>query len=227
MKSVAALALFGAAQAHYTYPDITAADVTATDYTGVRMTTNHFSHGPVQDVTDEQIRCYEEAGYTVPETLNVTAGDSVTFRVDPSIQHPGPLQFYLAKAPEGTSAADFDGSGDVWFKIFGDAPEVTDEGLVWPTDKLTEVSVTLPECIAAGEYLLRVEHIALHSAATTGGAQFYQACSQLNIASSGTKTFDGVAIPGVYKADDPGILINLYNPFPTSYTNPGPEPITC
>ncbi|KAI0012541.1 lytic polysaccharide monooxygenase [Xylariaceae sp. FL0662B] len=228
MKSAVALALLSAAvQAHYTYPDITAAGVTATDYTGVRMTTNHYSHGPVQDVTDEQIRCYEEAGYTPPETMSVAAGDTVTFRVDPSIQHPGPLQFYMAKAPDGTTAADFAGDGDVWFKIFGDSPEVTDTGLVWPTEKLTEVSVTIPECIAPGEYLLRVEHIALHSASQAGGAQFYQACSQLSVASSGTKTFDGVAIPGVYKADDPGIMINLYNPFPTSYTNPGPDPITC
>jgi len=32
---------------------------------------------------------------------------------------------------------------------------------------------TMPTCVASGEYLMRVELIALHNAGTSGGAQFY------------------------------------------------------
>jgi len=52
-------------------------------------------------------------------TLDVAAGSTVGFTAAASISHPGPLQVYLAKVPEGKTAATWDGSGDVWFKIFG------------------------------------------------------------------------------------------------------------
>jgi hypothetical protein len=93
----------------------------------------------------------------------------------------------------------------------------------------TEVSVKIPSCIAPGDYLLRVEHIALHSASTVGGAQFYLACAQLTV-TGGTGTLNTgelVAFPGAYSATDPGILFQLYWPIPTSYTNPGPAPVSC
>jgi hypothetical protein len=83
-------------------------------YRYIRETTNHYSHGPVQDVTDEQIRCYELVeGEGANGTQTVAAGDTVSFVVDPSIQHPGPLQFYMAKVPSGETAATFSGEGDV------------------------------------------------------------------------------------------------------------------
>ncbi|KAI1352860.1 glycosyl hydrolase family 61-domain-containing protein [Xylaria sp. FL0043] len=227
MKYLAALSLLGVAQAHYTFPGLIYNGVTEADWTFVRETTNHYSHGPVQDVTDSQIRCYELVpGSNGAGTKNVNAGDKVGFRVDPSIQHPGPMQFYMAKAPSGATAETFNGDGNVWFKIYEEHPTVTSTGLVWASSGLTTVDVTIPSCLAPGYYLLRAEHIALHSAGSTGGAQFYQACAQLYVSGSGTKTFSGVAIPGAYSATDPGILINLYWPIPTSYTNPGPAPVS-
>lgn len=61
-------------------------------YSFVRRTTNEYSHGPVENVQSSQIRCYEaSAGSNGAGTKNVKAGDTVGFRVDPSIQHPGPL----------------------------------------------------------------------------------------------------------------------------------------
>jgi hypothetical protein len=91
------------------------------------------------------------------------------------------------------------------------------------------VSVQIPRCIANGDYLLRVEHIALHSASSVGGAQLYLACAQLTV-SGGTGTLNTgslVSFPGAYKATDPGILFQLYWPVPTSYVNPGPAPVKC
>ncbi|KAI1813640.1 glycosyl hydrolase family 61-domain-containing protein [Poronia punctata] len=228
MKCVAAaLALLGAAQAHYTFPGLVYNGVTEADWTFVRETTNHYSHGPVQSVSDSQLRCYEiSPGSNGAGTKNVNAGDTVGFRVDTVIQHPGPLQFYMAKAPDGQTAETFNGDGAVWFKIYEEHPTVTGTGLVWSSENKAEVSVKIPSCLAPGYYLLRVEHIALHSAGSTGGAQFYQACAQLHVSGSGTKTFSGVSIPGAYSASDPGILINLYYPVPTSYKNPGPAVVS-
>jgi lytic cellulose monooxygenase (C1-hydroxylating) len=70
--------------------------------------------------------------------------------------------------------------------------------------------------------MLRAEIIALHEAFFSGGAQFYMECVQIEVTSPGTKTLPaGVAIPGAYRADDPGVFFNLYNGF-ASYTIPGP-----
>jgi cellulase len=37
----------------------------------------------------------------------------------------------------------------------------------------------MPSCVAPGQYLMRVELLALHSASTAGGAQFYMECAQI------------------------------------------------
>ncbi|KAK7734278.1 hypothetical protein SLS53_007927 [Cytospora paraplurivora] len=88
------------------------------------------------------------------------------------------------------------------------------------------VQYTIPSCLKAGYYLVRHEIIALHSAYSYPGAQFYPGCHQLNITSSGTTTpSDLVAFPGAYQATDPGITYNAY--LATNYTIPGPAVFTC
>lgn len=85
------------------------------------------------------------------------------------------------------------------------------------------LTVQLPSSLRAGEYLLRIEQIGLHSASSSGGAQFYIACAQLNITGGGSGNPSPlVSLPGAYHATDPGLLINIYYPIPTSYTLPGP-----
>lgn len=89
--------------------------------------------------------------------------------------------------------------------------------------------MTIPKCLADGEYLLRAEHIGLHSASAVGGAQLYISCAQISV-SGGSGTYapkNEVAFPGAYPATDPGLVINIYYPIPTSYTPPGPAAETC
>lgn len=93
---------------------------------------------------------------------------------------------------------------------------------------------TLPSCVAPGDYLLRVELIALHSAGSVGQAQFYMECAQIRVTGSGTSTGGStVKFPGAYSAQDPGILINIYDnsgqPYlgGKSYSIPGPAVMTC
>jgi hypothetical protein len=84
------------------------------------------------------------------------------------------------------------------------------------------VSVTIPKNLPSGDYLLRVEHIALHSASTVGGAQFYISCAQVSVTGGGSGTPSPlVSFPGAYSATDPGIKVNIYSGS-TSYTPPGP-----
>lgn len=93
---------------------------------------------------------------------------------------------------------------------------------------------TLPSCVAPGEYLLRIELLALHSASNAGQAQFYMGCAQIKVTGSGTNSGSNfVSFPGAYKADHPGILVSIYDnkgePYMggRSYSIPGPAPITC
>jgi cellulase len=82
---------------------------------------------------------------------------------------------------------------------------------------------------------MRVELLALHSASSPGGAQFYPGCAQIRVTGSGTNDGSGstVSFPGAYPANDPGIVVSIYDLMgqPTnggrSYSIPGPRPITC
>jgi len=146
--------------------------------------------------------------------------------------HKGPLLAYMKKVPDATqnpSAA----AGDGWFKISA-------VGLIsstqWAVDALIAAggiqTITIPSCIENGDYLLRFELIALHSASTYPGAQFYMECAQITVTGgTGTATPATVSIPGLYSGSDPGIKVNIYNsvgqPYPSSYQIPGPPVFTC
>ncbi|EPE10402.1 glycoside hydrolase family 61 protein [Ophiostoma piceae UAMH 11346] len=223
------LAAAAVVEAHYTFSSVLVDGKATGDWTAVRKTKNWQNNGPVTDVTSDDIRCFElSPGTAASLTANVTAGSSVGFQANPDIYHPGPLAFYMAKAPAGKTAATFDGSGPVWFKIYEEQPTVGGQSLTWSSNGLKTPSVTLPKCLPNGDYLFRIEHIGLHVAQSTGGAQFYISCGQVTVTGGGSKSpTDLVAFPGAYKATDPGILININYPVPTSYTNPGPKVFTC
>jgi hypothetical protein len=117
------------------------------------------------------------------------------------------------------SAAAADGSSS-WFKIKEIGPKFP--GGTW--DLQRSYSVTIPSCVAAGEYLLRIEQLAIHNPGSP--PQFYIGCAQVKVTGSGSKTFSGVSIPGHVKSTDPGFTANIYNNF-NSYTVPGPKVSTC
>ncbi|ORX92496.1 glycoside hydrolase [Clohesyomyces aquaticus] len=221
-----AATLFAAtASAHYTFPALVANGATTQQWQYVRKTTNYQSNGPVTDVTSNQIRCYElSPGTAAPQTMTVKAGDTVGFTAQTSISHPGPLMFYLAKVPSGKTAATFDGSGQVWFKIYEQGAQISSAGMTWASQGAAKVTVPIPKSLPSGDYLFRVEHIGLHSASSAGGAQFYISCAQLTVTDGGSGSPGPlVSFPGAYKASDPGIQINIYYPIPKSYTCPGPK----
>jgi Auxiliary Activity family 9 (formerly GH61) len=68
----------------------------------------------------------------------------------------------------------------------------------------------LPACIPDGEYLLRIQSLAIHNPGST--PQWYVSCAQIATTGGGTKDLGPkVAIPGAFKATDPGYTVNIYN----------------
>lgn len=112
---------------HYTFPSISGSG----QWSSVRQTLNFQSNAGVTDVSSDTIRCYTSSGRRAPQTQSVAAGSSVAWSASPNIFHPGPLQFYMAKVPAGQTAATWEGTGDVWFKIYAE-PAITSNGqLSW------------------------------------------------------------------------------------------------
>lgn len=64
---------------------------------------------------------------------------------------------------------------------------------------LPSVTFTVPRNLPSGQYLVRMEAIALHVAQSFGGAQFYISCGQVEVTGGGSGTPGPlVSIPGVY-----------------------------
>lgn len=77
----------------------------------------------------------------------------------------GPIQYYLAKVDNAATAGT---TGLQWFKV---AQDGLSNGK-WAVDTMITNDgwhyFTMPTCVAPGDYLMRVELLALHSASTPG-----------------------------------------------------------
>ena len=117
---------------------LVAGQASSSQWTNVRKTKDWQSNGPVTDVMSEDIRCNElTPGASNATTLSIKSGDTIGFVANPDIYHPGPVQLYLAQVPAGQTAATFDGSGQVWFKIYEEQPKFGAQ-LTWPSNGTRE-----------------------------------------------------------------------------------------
>jgi len=225
----------GVANAHTIFTQLTSGGTTSAVGVGIR---DPSYDGPQQDVTSNYMACNGGNNPTTAtsQVINVAAGSTVqaTWRhtltsgsddvIDAS--HKGPVIAYLKKVSDATTDV---GYGNGWFKISEAGYNPSTQ--TWAVTSLIAAGgiqqIPIPACIASGQYLLRAEIIALHGASSSGGAQFYMECAQINISGgSGAKSPATVSIPGTYSASDPGILINIYGTL-TNYTIPGPAVFTC
>ncbi|TFK40734.1 glycoside hydrolase family 61 protein G [Crucibulum laeve] len=205
---------------------------------GVRVPT---ANTAITDVTSPNLICNTNFIQPVSQAvISVPAGSKVTAQfhktsagyVGPDPSDPldptnkGPILAYLAAVPSATQA---NVSGLKWFKIWEDGLDSTN--YQWGSDRLFvnkgNATFTIPSCIASGQYLLRTEAIALQSASSYPGAQFYMSCAQLSITggSASPKTPSTVSFPGAYKSTDPGIVTSIFGL--SSYKAPGPAVFTC
>lgn len=148
------------------------------------------SNTPVTNVGSNDIRC-NAAPKAAAGKCTAAAGDTVTVEMhqqpgDRSCSneaiggaHYGPVSVYMTKVADAATA---DGSTG-WFKIYEDgwasAGSVGDNDQ-WGTKDLNaccgKADAKIPSDLAPGDYLLRAEVIALHTASSAGGAQFYVSC---------------------------------------------------
>ncbi|KAJ4415382.1 hypothetical protein N0V82_007377 [Gnomoniopsis sp. IMI 355080] len=184
----------------------------------VRESTNNNS--PVTDLASDDLRCNVGTSGDGVNTTTVKAGDSFTFALDIAVYHQGPITAYMSKAPSTADA--YAGDGD-WFKIAEQGPVFSGSSATWPT--ASSYTYKFPTCLADGDYLLRMEQLAIHN---PGAApQFYISCAQVTVTGgSGGTPSPTAKIPGHVKATDPGYTVNIYNNF-SNYTVPGPAVIQC
>ncbi|KAJ5450086.1 uncharacterized protein N7458_006535 [Penicillium daleae] len=155
----------------------------------------------------------------------VKAGGSVELQwTEWPESHHGPVITYLANC--NGDCASVDKTTLKFFKI--DEGGLIDDSTVpgtWASDNLisnnNSRTVTIPSSIEAGNYVLRHEIIALHSAENKDGAQNYPQCLNLQVTGGGSDSPTGTLGTALYKDTDPGILVNIYQSL-SSYTIPGP-----
>ncbi|KAM0817235.1 putative Endo-beta-1,4-glucanase D [Seiridium cardinale] len=220
---VSALAFGLTAEAHTIFQKVSVNGADQGSLVALRAPTNN---NPVYDVTSTNIICQQD-GSTSSSVISANPGDKIgawfqhviggpQFSGDPdnpiAKSHKGPVTAWLAKVDNAATASK---TGQQWFKIWEDTFNTGSK--TWGVDNLISqdgwVYFGLPSCIAPGDYLLRVEVLALHSAKSSMGAQFYTSCAQIRVGGSGSGTFSPstkVSFPGVYQQNDPSILINIY-----------------
>lgn len=155
---------------------------------------------------------------------NANAGDTIEFEwfTWPD-SHKGPIINYIA--PCNGDCTTLTPTDLRWSKFSQDA--IISPGY-WVTDELIKnnftTSAKLPAKLAPGNYVIRHEIIALHSAWGENGAQLYPQCFNIKVGGSGTVApTNGIPGTSLYtNIDAPGILINIYNN-PTTYPFPGPD----
>ena len=219
-----ALAAAQLAAAHTTFQSFVIDGKDQGQHFAVRTPSN--GNNPIKDVTSTLMTC--NGGAATADTVEVAAGSDITFQWhhnDPATtsgdadepiaaSHKGPVLVYVAPA-------ESNGEGAVWTKVF-------EEGLVdgkWAVEKFItnkgQITITLPD-LAAGDYLIRPEIIALHEGNREGGAQLYNGCGQIKVTGgSASLPATGVDLTKAYSATDPGILFDIYSGA-TTYEIPGP-----
>ncbi|PVI02477.1 lytic polysaccharide monooxygenase [Periconia macrospinosa] len=227
MHLLTVLLLATAAQAHYRFSKlIINGQPEAAEWTSIRQTKNYQSNSGVTSVTSPDMRCFQNRAGT--GTATVAAGSVLGFVAVSAVTHFGPVQFYMARVPDGANINTWEPAGNVWFKVGsisavkqGNGALTSDEK-TWPAYNKGSVEFTIPKNVPSGKYLVRVESIALHQAQSVGGAQMYLSCAQVEVTGGGNGTPGPlVAFPGAYQANDPGLLWSYY-PLATSYKAPGP-----
>ncbi|EGX52397.1 hypothetical protein TWF173_005390 [Orbilia oligospora] len=217
--AAAAVGLVASANAHAIMQRVSVNGADKGLLTGIRAPSNN---NPVGDVSSQDIIC-GASGSTSSSIIDVAPGDRLGFQWqhviggpqgsnDPdnpiAASHKGPIQLYLAKVDNAASASK---TGQKWFKVASEGLS----GGKWGVDTMIQNNgwwyANLPTCLAPGDYLARAELIALHSAYSSQGVQFYTSCAQIRVSGSGGWTGSGfLSFPGSYSQSDPGILLNIY-----------------
>ncbi|PPQ99263.1 hypothetical protein CVT24_009308 [Panaeolus cyanescens] len=188
-------------------------------------------NGPVEDLSLIDVQCNgwsaggQGGSAPAPLVATVAAGSRVTLTwTEWPDSHKGPIITYMARAPSDITKWN-PGNSAVWFKI--DQQGKDSSGKWAATDHLIPAkgvySFTIPPKLRPGQYIIRHEIIALHSAYNYPGAQVYPSCIQVQVTGSGNAfPTSFVSFPGAYNANTPGIKFDVYSNPNLQYPIPGP-----
>jgi hypothetical protein len=174
------------------------------------------------------IVCHKNS-FPANEFLEVAAGGSIDLRWTPwPISHSGPIITYLAPAGEDFSKVDkvnlqfvkieemgLIRNSTVKSKLEGyyASNKLIDEGNKW--------TVNIPADVAAGNYIVRHEIIALMTAYKPDSTQHYPQCLNIKVTGNGKDPLaSGVRAKDLYEATEPGIKVMIYGD--VNYQIPGP-----
>ncbi|KAF6762678.1 glycosyl hydrolase family 61-domain-containing protein [Ephemerocybe angulata] len=188
------------------------------------------SKTPVKGVDDPDMACGTGAK---PALLaaDVNPGDTVAFSWRGGtgesnwVHEKGPIVTYMASCGS-VPCAEFDALKAKWFKV-ADLMQKSD-GTWYMADVMHQgaaIEVKIPSTLAAGNYLIRQEMIAIHLANTIGGVEIFPSCTQLKVGGSQTGKPDAselVSFPGAYKADSPALFIPEVFEARHKFVVPGP-----
>ncbi|KAH7127034.1 glycoside hydrolase [Dendryphion nanum] len=194
-------------------------------------------NSPVSSVSSNDVRCNAGGAKGVAGKCEVPAGATITVEMhqqpgDRNCKneaiggaHYGPVLVYMTKVADAATA---DGSTG-WFKVYENGWSAANKRVGdddnWGVKDMNaccgKVDVKIPSDIQSGDYLVRAEVIALHTAGQSGGAQLYMSCYQVTVTGGGSASPATVKFPGAYKSSDPGIQINIHAAV-SKYTVPGP-----
>ncbi|KAF9459737.1 glycosyl hydrolase family 61-domain-containing protein [Collybia nuda] len=182
---------------------------------------------PVKGANNPSVNCGPNAQLAT-EVGNANPGSTISFDWKvPNGKWPhntGPMLTYMASCG-ATPCNKFDSKKAKWFKI--DQVGRKSNGKWFQEDLMQgkPANVKIPSNLAAGNYLIRHEIIALHLATQPGGAEFYPSCAQITVGGNqkgAPAASELVSLPGAYGDNDPGILArNVFNAKST-YVFPGP-----
>lgn len=188
MKTGSFLSLLAAplaVDAHYIFNLVTNKGQTVGgEYAYARKNTNSYQPSYAKDIVNSpDLRCNQGAKPGNTGTYTVKAGDTIGFKLffNEKIEHPGPGFVYVSKAPG--KVADYDGSGE-WTKVVElglTNPSTPGVDTAWATWQKDQIEWTIQEQIPKGEYLVRVEHIAIHEG-HVGKAQCKSICPYITLA---------------------------------------------
>ncbi|KAH8588482.1 glycosyl hydrolase family 61-domain-containing protein, partial [Bisporella sp. PMI_857] len=86
----------------------------------------------------------------------------------------------------------------------------TSTGESWLVWNKNRINVTIPKEVLAGQYPVRLEHLALHR---PSGSEMYFNCAQIEVERDSTITPTAIVkIPGVYSANTKGLSPNIVFP---------------
>ncbi|KAF2995273.1 hypothetical protein E8E13_004179 [Curvularia kusanoi] len=188
--------------------------------------------GPVYSsaVNSLDIVCSINATNPKVSPASVTAGSTISLHWTPWPEsHHGPILSYMAACNGDCSTVDK--AKLKFFKIaeMGQLELGAGSGTAgkWAADVLREENgawnVTIPKSIQDGNYVLRHEILALHSAYGIGAAQLYPTCINVVVNGGGSVSPQGVIGTQLYSKEDPGIHYNIYNDESSpTYQIPGP-----